>query len=281
MDNYDFKEIQSYEDFEIIADLLKKVFKTSKFSEEYLRWLYLNNPNGNVVGFNAFFNDQLVAHYALVPIEGKLHEKKLNCLLSLNTATAENHQKKNLFKILANKSFDLAKSKNYDIVVAVANANSIHGFINNLGFTHIGKLDAQISFFFPSLRNIKRKDILTFPLSKEIMKWRLNNPLGKYHRIVISNSRFIFHDFHKLFRVIIHAEKSKKFSKKFNLKMPKLNIFIGISQKYHWGIKKYFKFNLPNFMRPSPLHLVVKDLKNGKSINKNNINFECINFDAY
>ena len=55
MDKYDFKEIQSHEDLEIIADLLKKVFKTSKFSAEYLRWLYLNNPNGNVVGFNAFF----------------------------------------------------------------------------------------------------------------------------------------------------------------------------------------------------------------------------------
>ena len=281
MDNYDFKEIQSYEDIEIIADLLKKVFRKSKFSNEYLRWLYLNNPNGSVVGFNAFFNDQLVAHYALVPIEGKLHEKKLNCLLSLNTATAENHQKKNLFKILAKKSFDLAKSKNYDIVIGVANANSIQGFINNLGFTHIGKLDAQISFFFPSLKNIIRKDILTFPLSKEIMKWRLNNPSGKYHRIAISNSRFIFHDFHKLFRVIIHAEESKKFSKKFYLRVPKLNIFIGISQKYNWGFKKYFKFNLPNFMRPSPLHLIIKDLKNGTSINKNNINFECINFDAY
>ncbi len=37
-----------------IANLLKLVFKSNHLSLVYLKWLYLENPNGKVVGFNAY-----------------------------------------------------------------------------------------------------------------------------------------------------------------------------------------------------------------------------------
>ena len=38
---------------------------------DYLRWLYLENPRGKVVGANAWAGTDLAAHYAVVPIAAR------------------------------------------------------------------------------------------------------------------------------------------------------------------------------------------------------------------
>ena len=50
---------------------------------------------------NAFYNNELVAHYVTIPVVYKFNDKTLNGLLSLNTATKAEHQGKGLFTKLA------------------------------------------------------------------------------------------------------------------------------------------------------------------------------------
>ena len=130
---------------ELYSKLLSEVFTdTKKFTLDFLDWQYFKNPVGDVVGFDAFYNNELVAHYVTIPVVYKFNDKTLNGLLSLNTATKAEHQGKGLFTKLASDTYDLAKEKGYKFIIGVANQNSTHGFIKKLGFDLVGKLDVKI-----------------------------------------------------------------------------------------------------------------------------------------
>lgn len=49
-------------DLEEIASFLESVFNSKDFTYDYLNWLYFKNPNGNVLGFNAFIEEKIVGH---------------------------------------------------------------------------------------------------------------------------------------------------------------------------------------------------------------------------
>ena len=101
---------------------------TDKFSFEYIKWQYMDNPNGQVVSYNAFDeNNNLAAHYAAIPIKMSFGNEIVPGLLSLNTATHPNHQGKKLFTKLATLTYEKAYDMGYKFVIGVANANSTHG----------------------------------------------------------------------------------------------------------------------------------------------------------
>ena len=127
------------------SKLLSAVFtNTTKFTNQFLEWEYKNNPNGNIVGYNAYYGDKLAAHYVTQPVRVLIEGKVRKVLLSLNTATHPEHQGKKLFTSLAEKTYELAYKEGYDFVYGVANANSTPGFINKLGFQLVAPLVARI-----------------------------------------------------------------------------------------------------------------------------------------
>src|SRR5437016_3089868 len=99
----DYKLIQVVRDnLTVHAKFLSEVFKgTTKYSEDFLDWQYYQNPQGNVVGYDAYLGDQLAAHYVTIPVLFLYEGKEVKGLLSLNTATHEKHQGKGLFTKLA------------------------------------------------------------------------------------------------------------------------------------------------------------------------------------
>ena len=126
--------------------LLQLVFKehADKFSFEYLKWQYADNPVGPIVGFNAYLDNVLAAHYVTMPIYMNIDGKRTLGLLSLNTATHPDHRGKRLFSILAERTYQYAAENGYKFVIGVANANSTHGFIKYLKFKLIGSLTFKI-----------------------------------------------------------------------------------------------------------------------------------------
>ena len=127
--------------------LLTEVFpKSSHFSTQYLKWQYLENPDGNAIGYNAYDGDKLIAHYACQPMRSQLHQKEAKGLLSINTAVHSDYRGKNLFKDLANKTFYSAKEKGYAFIIGVANANSTTLFRKWFKFNLICPLDVKIGF---------------------------------------------------------------------------------------------------------------------------------------
>ena len=147
-----------------------------KLTPEYIDWLYCKNPTGSVVGTDAFFDGKLVAHYATIPRTYRRDERQFRAVLSVNTATHPEHQKRGLFKALATETYAAATRAGYDFVVGVANAQSTHGFLKNLNFRLLGNVRlAALARPVPP-----PPESLSIALDAEWLRWRLSNPTARY-----------------------------------------------------------------------------------------------------
>jgi len=118
----------------------------SKFTPDYLRWLYADNPDGVAAGFDAWDGERLAAHYVCVPGMARIGGQDVRVLMSLNTATHPDYQGKGLFTKLAALTYDSAREQGYDAVYGVANANSTPGFLRKLGFQLVRPLEARFGW---------------------------------------------------------------------------------------------------------------------------------------
>ena len=144
--------------------LFSVCFPKARLSSSYLEWLYFSNPLGNVVGFDAFHEKDLIAHCAFIPTR----VGDTVGLLSLNVATHPNYQSQGIFQKLAQLTFE-TWDKDFGFVVAVANAQSAGTFIKRLGFQEIGRLNLRYGELHRPLNG-------TRTWTKEDIEWRINSP---------------------------------------------------------------------------------------------------------
>jgi GNAT superfamily N-acetyltransferase len=256
------------------SSLFSLVFSnTNKFTLEFLEWQYKSNPHGYVEGFDAYFENDLVGHYAAIPVSYKFKGKIKKGLLSLNTATHPEHRGKGLFTKLALETYKEAKKDGFEFIVGVANENSTPGFIKKLGFELIAPLEVKFG-----IGEIKSKLENTYRFKPfwdlESLKWRLSCPNKKYYE----NSSTVFTNTDTIgIKAQLHQNclgklKSPKIS-------PLINVWIGIDDN---KIRKGVFIELPDVFKPSPLNFIFKDLSGSIGIlKKTDIYFELIDFDAY
>lgn len=256
-----------------IQSLLQLVFEehADKFSFEYLKWQYAENPMGPIVGFNAYKDDVLAAHYVTMPIYMNINGQKTLGVLSLNTATHPDHRGKRLFSILAERTYQYAAENGYKFVIGVANANSTHGFIKHLKFKLIGPLTFKIGVgnnIYP-----QRDYTYTRYWDKEIMNWRLKNPSMKYYK----NGDLIVSPIKVGFKKLV-CHNGAEFASLPKLHLRPMNLYIG----YGADLDKGFYLNLPKFIKRSPFNLIFRDLTNNSlpEVTKENILFELMDFDV-
>lgn len=264
------------------TELLSSVFpNTKKFSHEFLKWEYADNPIGNIIGFNAYMGEKLAAHYVTQPVIVKLKGVETKGLLSLNTATHPDHQGKKLFTTLADMTYKYAYENGYDFVYGVANANSTPGFINKLGFQFVTPLLTKIGF--GSIPNVKLSDEFDFVRvwDKESLAWRLKNPSLNYiiknHQILSPTGKFGLNAI--LASIKTDALSDLKERKTNNFVSP-LKLYVGLDSSLNW--QKSFYFHLPTRFKSSPLNLIFKDLTGKeRSLDKDRVKFQLIDFDGY
>ena len=256
-----------------VRDLLKLVFekRADKFSYSYLKWLYSDNPAGRVVGFNAYYKDLLVAHYATMPIYMIIAGRKTLGLLSLNTATHPDHRGRGLFIKLAEQTYDFASLNGYRYVIGVANANSIHGFIQYLGFKLVGPLSFKIGLGDNLYCGVSH--LYSRYWDKDLLAWRLNNPSMSYYKngemvvspIIGGFKKMVFHDSNNLLSL------RKLYGRPFNL-------YIGFGADLSKGIY----CDVPKIIKRSPFNLIFRDMTDGElpEMSKSNTLFELIDFDV-
>jgi len=253
--------------------LLQSVFeaRSEKFSLDYLKWQYAENPVGSIIGFNAYWYDMLAAHYVTMPIYMNIDGKKTKGVLSLNTATHSNHRGKRLFSVLAEKTYQYAEENGYKFVIGVANANSTHGFIKNLGFKLIGPLLFKIGVG----QNLYQRIDYTFTRywNKEIMDWRLKNPSMKYYK----NGDMIVSPIKPGFKKLVYHDRDGLVSIN-KLQGRPFNLYIG----YGADLSKGVYIDVPKFVEHSPFNLIFRDLTGNTlpKVTKDNILFELIDFDV-
>lgn len=262
---------------EKISGLFSQSFpKSTKFTKEYLNWQYFENPNGAVVSFNAWTEaDEIVAHYAAIPIKMKMEGRIEDGLLSLNTATHPDHQGKGLFVRLATETYKYAREHGYKYVIGVANNNSTHGFLNRLGFDLISPLHVKVGWGNAYAKNVSQSLIRVY-YDEEIIMWRLRCPEFTY---TIKDGTIYGNLGIPFFRTSVAKVPENISQGAITLdKAPcGLSLYIGIGA----DLSGYY-VNLPKFIKRSPFNLIFKDLTDGElpKLTSENIFFQLLDYDV-
>lgn len=263
------------------AALLSRVFPRSNyFSDGYLKWEYAENPEGSIVGFNAYSGETLAAHYVTQPAIARVFGKECRGLLSLNTATHEDHRGKRLFTMLATRTYEYAAENGYDFVFGVANANSTPGFIKHLGFQLVSPLHVRVGLGKISRRAPLRRWEFERTWSRRALDWRMRNPLRAYEivdgRIQVATGKFgikgIMGEFESELLQGLRCESISSLNP--------LRLFVGLDSSIRWRLSPYF--TVPERLKSSPLNFIFKDLTGrSRHLAPERVKFRILDFDGY
>lgn len=250
--------------------------RTEKFSTEYLKWQYADNPRGHVIAYNAYDQEgKIAAHYAVIPVEMMIKGKIEKGVLSLNTATHPDHRGKRLFTILAEHTYNRAQELGHKFVIGVANANSTHGFLKNLGFYLIAPLEVKVGCGNPFVESsLNKRNHIHY--DEQTMRWRLRCPYYSYS----FNGNTIYGKINKpLFHTAVASAPEAIQVNELGLKknFAPLNLYVGLGNKIACSY-----FNLPSFIKRSPFNLIFKDMSEGilPKMTTENITFQLLDFDV-
>ena len=258
-----------------VVDLQNIVYEGKHtFSVKGFKQWYLNNPMGKAISFNAFYGEELVAHYACIPNKMEIGGRVVTGLFDMATVTHPDHRGKGLFKKLAKTTYDYAKENGFEFVLGVANANSFPGYMKYFPFTYVGKLDVKMGL--GTRIECNGNKLFRVYWDKDSFNWRLkcdtanysrkgHSLLGKYNAIVqtymgsYSDSLLENTD-----------AKDKHWGGK-----PKL--YVGMGAKF-----KSLYMGVPKFIKRSPFNLIFLDLTGGElpQVTKDNIFFQLFDFDV-
>jgi len=260
-----------------IAILLTKVFK-KKFSTNYLKWLYVQNPQGKAISCNIHHKNKIVGHYAVIPTKIIINQKKYKSALSLNTAVDDNFKGKGFFKIMADKTYKQANRKGISLIYGVSNNQSTKLFEKYFKFKNLGSLDVKIGF---GKNNEASKKKIKIYWDKKSLKWRTLHPNNEYNIINYKKKKIINYNLMKLMNINMGEFLTDDLRTKKDKYNNFLNLYIGIGKTYKNNL---FYFNLPKLFKPSPLNFIIKNLKNNslnKFFKRKNLLFQLLDFDAF
>ena len=283
MSDYTLKPVTvSDADIVEIAVLLRAVFPDAvHFTDEAVSWQYRDNPDGHVVGYNAWLDAVLAAHYVTIPLVARVHGVEERGLLSLNTATHPVHQGKGLFTKLANATYAHAKEQGFGFVVGVANASSTHGFIKKLGFQLVSPLRAMIGIGQLPYRDAKASADYERVWSDAAIRWRLSHPAYGYALKRSGDQRMLLSERTQFgARFVLGAYPTERFdgSAPAENGSVRMKAWIGLDPSMRWSGSMYL--NVPMRFRPSPLNLIFKDLTGkDRKLDPDRVHFQAMDFD--
>lgn len=256
---------------------------SAKFSPESLKWLYADNPDGKVIGFDAFEGEELAAHYVCIPSIIKVGGVSIKAALSLNTATHPKFQGQGLFTKLADKTYESAAESGFSAIYGVANANSTPGFIRKLGFQLVQPLDAKVGIGPLNVDFAKVAQAANFERiwTEDALNWRCSNPVNKIRQFPLSKGAGFYA---KAFGNTLPAyaelvdsapstiEKSRPWSP--------ARLYLGLHPAGSCKFSTYV--DIPVKFRPSPLNMIFKSLGDSQLLLKSGeVHFTFMDFDAY
>jgi GNAT superfamily N-acetyltransferase len=255
----------------------------SRFTPEYLEWLYVANPDGRAVGFDARDGATLAAHYVCIPVSARIDGQVVSVLLSLNTATRPAFQGKGLFTKLAAMTYDSGAAAGYAGVYGVANANSTPGFVRKLGFQLVRPLEAMVGIGGLGLRAQTVQQPLSFERiwSADSLRWRCANPINPVRCNTNASVWQFFVPGPPM--VSAYAELAPEHGwQPVGTSAPysPLRLYLGLVPDAVRGFGSYA--SIPARLRPSPLNLIYRPLTAGAAqLDPSTINFTFLDFDAY
>lgn len=292
---------------EATAALLEQVFPGTRISRsDYLRWLYEDSPFGPVVETNLDDERGRAGHYAVVPFALSVDGSSRPAALSLNTAVHERVRGGGVFVSLATETLAQAAARGIEVVIGVANANSTPGFLRRLGFELVIPLPATMLLPIPGrgrarsawadegehlLRGTNRQLAPAGGLARrwteETLAWRLSSPGARYalHRVgdalVVSTAERRHGVSVAVILAVFASDRLDAASARRIVRT--VCRFHRAPAALHVGVNDRVAFRgvpLPRRLRPSPLNLIFRDLRNEPRPGAFG-RMELIDFDAY
>jgi len=293
--------------------LLGEVFPGKRPARtDYLEWLYLDSPFGEVVESNLDDQGGRIGHYAVVPIALVNDGLPQQGALSLNTAVHERARGGGAFVRLASETFAKAHERGITAVVGVANANSTPGFVRRLEFELIGPLPVNLLVPLtgptrgfhsgwasdPALAGAataaELEPLLAAPASgrarawtAETLRWRLAQPGARY--ALHGNGEVLAVSCLDRRNGVRVAILLKVFASA-PLSGPVRRALVRAACRFHRaplalhvGLNDLVEFRgipLPERLRDSPLNLIYRSLE-GDARPPSIVRFEFLDFDAY
>jgi 3-hydroxybutyryl-CoA dehydratase len=106
-----------------------------EMNEDLWEWAYKDNPNGDPIVSLYFDGDQLIGHYAVIPMMFELGDGNINGLLSMTTMVQKAYRKYGVFVDQASDVYEEGRRLVYKFVCGFPNKNSAPGFKRRLGWT--------------------------------------------------------------------------------------------------------------------------------------------------
>lgn len=271
------------------GELFKACFPmTDKFTPRYLAWLYVDNPDGLAVGYDAWDGERLAAHYVCIPARAWVEGAEVPVLLSLNTATHPDYQGKGLFTKLASMTFEAGAAQGFDGVYGVANANSTPGFVRKLGFQLVRPLEARVGVGSLQHGPKAASARLSFERSwsAAALRWRCANP---HNPVFMRNGggKLRFHAAASGHKLPAYAEldahgrgQAQPTQAQPAPMLSPLRLFIGLAPD---ASSSYWNYaSIPMSLRPSPLNLIYRSFApRVTALDPARIAFTFLDFDAY
>lgn len=256
---------------------------STRFTPEYLEWLYVNNPDGRAVGFDAREGDLLAAHYVCVPARARIDGEVVPVLLSLNTATRPQFQGKGLFTKLAALTYEAGTAGGYDGVYGVANANSTPGFIRKLGFQLVRPLEAMVGAGTLGTAQRAPERPLSFERlwQAESLRWRCANPNNPVH----CRTSGVLTQFYAQALPLVPAYAELRLAPgtetlRGRRPLSPVRLYLGLVPDAQRGLRSYA--SIPARLRPSPLNLIYRSFTpRVTQLDPSAISFSFLDFDAY
>lgn len=129
-------QIREYKDGdeEGILNLYKGVFKVER-ELEYWKWLYLKKPETYPIIALAEDDSKIIGQCTLLPTEIDIKGERVLAGHSIDTMVDSDYREKGLHKILAEKTYDIAKDKDIKIRIGFPNNAAITGLLGSIGAT--------------------------------------------------------------------------------------------------------------------------------------------------
>lgn len=102
--------------------------------EEFWKWRYIQNPFGSGIIRLMFDEEELVGHYAVIPLPLQVADEQVKAAFSMTTMTHPDYQGRGIFSKLASEIYDRCRREGIRVVFGFPNQNSYHGFTGKLGW---------------------------------------------------------------------------------------------------------------------------------------------------
>ena len=242
------------------------------FTKDVFVFWYKNNPDGQVISYNAFDGQEMIAHQSFVPERMLVNGRVVRCLRSMAVVTHPDYRGRGLFARLTNCAVEEAERQGYEFIYAITNENSYPVFIKHCGFSSITQLEVKIGFGM----NITEKGSKTYKRywSDEVLNWRLSH--GKNMRVqnaIIGDYKFGV----KTFMGVLGEDTSDL------CEIPTKTLALGPKLYVGLGAKIPFTYvNMPKFVKHSPFHLIFRDLTGGRlpRMTADNVFYQLMDFDV-